>query len=382
MGRRRSASATTTSPARWTTISASLSGDNAYKKATGRLGLTWNPVSDFGLYASWGTGFLPARHGGAGQQSQRLRRVQQGPQAGHLDRRGDRSPGLLGGALAYDVALFHLATDNDFGRFRISSPPLETFYGNVGSTTRYGLETSLAWYPIEPLALRAGLHLQPFQVRHRPDARRVGRLRGNLAAQFARSTSSISTPNYKITPALTAGAALEYVSSWYIDSTNRVYLFDPELYPNVSLRQDRSLHPRPCPARLHRLGARRAGKNHRKIPRHRAGAGGGATHRASGRREENPAGRARPPADGDAGRGEKHRAARFHAGFDSRRDRSREAGGGLRETSGAASARHRGARETGHPLRRPLPAAGPGDASNSRSSSTSRTSRPSTWRTG
>ena len=38
-----------------------------------------------------------------------------------------------------------------------------------------------------------------------------------------------------------------------------------------------------------------------------------------------------------------------------------QAGGGLRETPGAASARHRGARKTGHPLRRPLQAAGHGD---------------------
>jgi outer membrane receptor protein involved in Fe transport len=28
---------------------------------------------------------------------------------------------------------------------------------------------------------------------------------------------------FKITPELTAGAALEYVSSWYIDSTNRIF---------------------------------------------------------------------------------------------------------------------------------------------------------------
>ncbi|MHB8054744.1 MAG: TonB-dependent receptor family protein [Candidatus Aminicenantales bacterium] len=210
----------------------SLSGDNAYKKATGRLGLTWNPVSNFGMYASWGTGFLPpgteelANNPNAfGGFNKDLK-----PATSSGEEIGAR--GSLGGALAYDLAIFHLATDNDFGRFRISSRPLETFYGNVGSTTRYGLETSLAWYPVEPLALRLAYTYSHFKYDTVQTLDALAVYEGTWLPNSPQHQLYLDA-EYKITPALSAGAALEYVSSWYIDSTNRVYLFNPELYPTV-----------------------------------------------------------------------------------------------------------------------------------------------------
>jgi iron complex outermembrane receptor protein len=132
----------------------SLSGDASYKKATGRLGITWNPLSDLGFYASWGTGFLPpgteelANNPNAfGGFNQDLK-----PATSNGQEIGVR--GSISSSFVYDLTFFHLATDKDFGRYRVPTRPLETFYGNVDSTTRYGLEASLAWYPVEPLALR------------------------------------------------------------------------------------------------------------------------------------------------------------------------------------------------------------------------------------
>lgn len=200
----------------------SLSGDASYKKTTGRLGLTWNPSADFGLYASWGTGFLPpgteelannpSAFGGFNKDLK--------PATSSGEEIGAR--GAIGASFVYDVALFHMTTDNDFGRFRMASRPLETFYGNVGATTRYGLEASLAWYPVEPLALRAAYTYSRFKY----DT--VQTLDAGVSYSGTWLPNSPQHQLYvdgelKVTPDLTFGAALEYVSSWYIDSTNRLF---------------------------------------------------------------------------------------------------------------------------------------------------------------
>jgi iron complex outermembrane recepter protein len=209
-----------------------LSGDNAYKKATGRLGLTWNPAEDFGLYASWGTGFLPPG----------TEELSNNPNAfGGFNR--DLKPatsagkeigarGSLGPLFTYDVAIFRLATDNDFGRYRMTSRPLETFYGNVGSTTRYGLEASLAWFPIEPLAVRLAYTYSRFKYDSVQTLDAFAVYKGTWMPNSPQHQLYLDG-EFRATPALTVGAALEYVSSWYIDSTNRVYEFDPLAYPGV-----------------------------------------------------------------------------------------------------------------------------------------------------
>jgi iron complex outermembrane receptor protein len=197
-----------------------LSGDVAYKRATGRIGVTWNPLSDFGLYASWGTGFLPPGteelvnnpYALGGYNTTLVPATSSGEEIG--------ARGSIGKSLSYDVALFHLATDNDFGRYRMVDRPLETFYGNVGSTKRYGLETSLAWFPIEPLVVRLAYTYSHFKY----DTVET------LTGETYTDTWLPNTPQhqlyadaeYRITGALTAGAALEYVSAWYIDSSNQI----------------------------------------------------------------------------------------------------------------------------------------------------------------
>ncbi len=199
-----------------------LSGDNAYKKTTGRLGVTWNPLPEFGLYASWGTGFLPpgteelANNPNAfGGFNKDLK-----PATSSGEEIGAR--GSLGSSLVYDLALFTMTTDNDFGRFRIASRPLETFYGNVGSTTRYGLEASLAWYPIEPLALRAAYTYAHYKYDTVQTLDAGVTYSGTWLPNCPQNQLYLDG-ELKITPALTIGAALEYTSSWYIDSTNRIF---------------------------------------------------------------------------------------------------------------------------------------------------------------
>jgi iron complex outermembrane receptor protein len=199
-----------------------LSGEVAYHRATGRVGVTWNPLSDFGLYASWGTGFLPPGTEElvnnpdelGGYNTQLVAATSSGEEVG--------ARGSIGKSLTYDVALFYLDTKNDFGRYRMVERPLETFYGNVGSTNRYGLETSLAWYPVETLALRLAYTYSHFKY-ETVDTLTGETLTGTWLPNIPQH-QLYADAEYRVTNGLTAGAALEYVSSWYVDSTNRILL--------------------------------------------------------------------------------------------------------------------------------------------------------------
>jgi iron complex outermembrane receptor protein len=197
-----------------------LSGEVAYKKPTGRIGVTWNPLSDFGLYASWGTGFLPPGteelvnnpYAQGGYNTQLVAATSVGEEVG--------ARGSIGPSLSYDFALFYLNTKNDFGRYRISTRPLETFYGNVGSTDRYGVETSLAWYPVEHLTLRLAYTYSHFKY-DTVDTLTGETLTGTWLPNIPQH-QLYADAEYRVTGALTAGASLEYVSAWYIDATNRI----------------------------------------------------------------------------------------------------------------------------------------------------------------
>jgi iron complex outermembrane receptor protein len=197
-----------------------LSGDVAYKRATGRLGLTWNPAADFGLYASWGTGFLPPGteelvnnpYAQGGYNMELVAATSAGEEIG--------ARGAINPSLSYDVAFFHLGTKNDFGRYRIVTRPLETFYGNVGSTNRYGIETSLAWFPVEAVALR--LAYTYFHFKYETVDTLTGETLDGTWVPNIPQHQLYADAQYRVTRDLTAGAALEYVSAWYIDSTNRI----------------------------------------------------------------------------------------------------------------------------------------------------------------
>ncbi len=199
-----------------------LSGKVTYAKLTSRIGLAWNPLFNFGLYAIWGTGFLPPGteelvnnpYALGGYNTQLLAATSSGEEVG--------ARGNLGHSFIYDIVLFYLSTENDFGRYRIVTRPLETFYGNVGSTKRYGIETALSWYPVEKLALRLAYTYSHFKY---------GTVQTLEAGTVYQGTWLPNSPQhqlyldgeFKVTSSLTAGASLEYVSSWYIDATNRIF---------------------------------------------------------------------------------------------------------------------------------------------------------------
>jgi iron complex outermembrane receptor protein len=138
-----------------------LSGEASFSKTTARVGVSWNPQTDFGLYASWGQGFLPPATEELANNPDRM-----GGFNTHLTSATSQGQefGIRGGSkgFSYDLAFFHLTTENDFGRYRVASRPLETFYGNVGASRRYGLEASVGYYPSANVAIRAAYTFSDF----------------------------------------------------------------------------------------------------------------------------------------------------------------------------------------------------------------------------
>ena len=129
--------------------------------------------------------------------------------------------GSIGDSFVYDLAIFHLATNDDFGRYRVTWRPLETFYGNVGKSNRYGLETYLAWYPVEPLALRLAYTYSRFKY-DRIETFEAGTVYKGTWLPNSPKHQAYLDAEYKFTPRIYAGASLEVMSRWFIDGTNKV----------------------------------------------------------------------------------------------------------------------------------------------------------------
>jgi iron complex outermembrane receptor protein len=130
-----------------------LSDEVIFTKTTGRFGINWNPDNRISLYANWGMGFLPPateeltnNPDAPGGFNRHLE-----PATSNGEEIGMRS--ILGNNCFLDAAVFYLHTDKDFGRYRIPMRPLETFYGNMGSSNRYGLETLINWYPVQAVTI-------------------------------------------------------------------------------------------------------------------------------------------------------------------------------------------------------------------------------------
>jgi len=197
-----------------------LSGKVAYEHMTGRVGVTWNPKSNFGLYASWGTGFLPPGteelvnnpYAYGGYNTHLVAATSMGEEVG--------ARGTIGSKLSYDVALFHMDTKNDFGRYRIVTRPLETFYGNVGSTRRNGVETAVNWFPVENFTLRVAYTYYNFKYKT-VDTLTGETLHGTWVPNIPQH-QLYADGEYRVTKNLRLGGGVEYVSSWYIDSTNKI----------------------------------------------------------------------------------------------------------------------------------------------------------------
>ncbi len=194
-----------------------LSGDADFEKATGRVGLTYNPAKDLGFYASWGQGFLPPATEELANNPARQGGFNQGLGAATSNGEEVGVRGSLGSTFTYDLALFHLRTANDFGRYRVPARPLETFYGNLGSTRRYGVEALLGWLPAPGVDVQLAYTYNDFRYT------KVRSLFGDFSDAFMPNS-----PRHKAyldvawnpVPTLVVGLAGELETRAYVDQTN------------------------------------------------------------------------------------------------------------------------------------------------------------------
>ena len=193
-----------------------LSGSADFAKTTGRLGVSFNPRADVGFYASWGQGFMPPATEELANNPD-----QQGGFNTHLVPATSQGWefGVRGATrgFSYDTTFFHLDTDNDFGRYRVEGRPLETFYGNLGQSRRYGLETAFGYYPVPNLALQVAYTFNDFLYTQ------VSSVFGdftNVVMPNSPRHQLAADAEYTFKQHWVVGANVFAESMWYVDQSN------------------------------------------------------------------------------------------------------------------------------------------------------------------
>jgi iron complex outermembrane receptor protein len=200
-----------------------LSGETNFQKTTGRVGLTWNPFTGFGIFASFGQGFLPpateelyANPDALGGFNTRLQ-----PATSHGLEFGIR--GSIAQRFIYDAAVFRLITDNDFERYRITERPLETFYRNAGHSRRWGFESLVQWFPINTLSFSASYTYSDFIYTDYTSLVFPGDLVGKRLPNCPVHQASISI-DYRFARNWQLSLSEDIQSRAYVDATNQTWI--------------------------------------------------------------------------------------------------------------------------------------------------------------
>lgn len=142
--------------------------------------------------------------------------------------------GKAGKRLFYDVTFFHLATQDDFGRYRVPGRPLETFYQNAGDSRRYGIETTASWMPIDPLMVQMSYTYSDFKYTN------VESLWGTFEDVWMPNSprnQAYLDVEYRYRNRFFAGCGIDMVSRAYVDHTNVGYAWGYALFnPRIGYR--------------------------------------------------------------------------------------------------------------------------------------------------
>jgi iron complex outermembrane receptor protein len=186
-----------------------LSGEADFNNLTARFGMAYIFNSSFNIYANIGQGYLPpateelinnpVSFGGFNKDLK--------PATSLGEEIGIR--GYTGNSFYYDFTLFYMTTNNDFYRYRMPSRPLETFYGNAGSTNRKGFEAFINWTPLRNLELQCAYTWSDFKYTS-PDSIKEVNLPNSPAHQLYADAS------YKLRGGFEIGLSTELQSKWFI----------------------------------------------------------------------------------------------------------------------------------------------------------------------
>ena len=144
--------------------SVSPSGSRTFRKPTYRIGLAYDIIRPFNIYANYGTGFLtpsndelynnPQAYGGFNNLINPS--TSQGFEFGV---RGD-----VGKFLHYDVTAYDIFSTNEFYRYSVPGRGNNTaFFGNMGKSTKWGVETFVSFSPVRNVIIDAAYTYSHFQ---------------------------------------------------------------------------------------------------------------------------------------------------------------------------------------------------------------------------
>ena len=144
--------------------SLSSAGSRTFEKPTFRLGLAYDLAKCANIYASYGTGFLvptedelynnPAAWGGFNSVIKPTSSL-----GFELGVRGE-----IGKQFYYDITGFNITSKDEFYRYSVPGRGNNTaFFGNMGESKRYGLETYLSYSPVEPVTFDVAYTYSHFQ---------------------------------------------------------------------------------------------------------------------------------------------------------------------------------------------------------------------------
>lgn len=197
---------------------ANMSGSASFGRTTARVGLAWMMSPKLSLYANWGQGYLPPATEELANNPAQLGGFNLAikPSTSQGEEVGLR--GALEHTVSYNFAVYHVATKNDFDRFRVASRPLETFYRNAGSTRRYGAESYVGWHPFDALNLRLAYSYSNYKYTS------IDSLFGTFANHYMPNApvDQLSTDiQYVLAEHWVFGVDWQAVSKAYVDQTNQ-----------------------------------------------------------------------------------------------------------------------------------------------------------------
>jgi iron complex outermembrane recepter protein len=193
------------------------SGNRSFDNISFRFGLAYDAARFMNIYASYGTGFLvptedelynnPAHWGGFNETIEPSKY-----RGAELGFRGD-----IGKRFYYDLTGFYISSKNEFYRYSIPGRGNNTaFYGNIGGSEKYGLETYVSYVPVDFLKFDVSYTYSHFQYTT-PDS-----IKGHWIPQCPQHILAAEA-SVNFLKHFTVALNAQLQSKWYIQTDDSIY---------------------------------------------------------------------------------------------------------------------------------------------------------------
>lgn len=194
------------------------SGNRAFNSPSFRIGVAYNVADYLNIYANYGTGFWvptedelynnPAHYGGFNETIKPS--FSQGFELGF---RGD-----IAKRFYYNIAGFFINSINEFYRYSIPDRGNNTaFFGNMGGSSRYGIETFISYSPIDVLHFNVAYTYSHFQYTS-PDS-----IKNHWIPQCPQHILTAEV-GFDFLKHFNLTLSTQYQSKWYIQTDDSIYL--------------------------------------------------------------------------------------------------------------------------------------------------------------